>query len=158
MTENMEATMLRSSGSLRKEDRRKEEKKTPRNPAGTDAVQKRQNRTCKGATGEMRDTGTMSELGGEDITRQKGQTVACLGAGEMTEWLRTLTALPDDGGSILRTLHGKSEPSVTKVPGIKYPLWPRRHCMCMVHKHMCGRHTCMLTIKCGVERFLEATR
>lgn len=44
---------------MRKEDRR-EEKKTQRNPAGTDAVQKTQ----------IRDTRTLSELGGEDITRR----------------------------------------------------------------------------------------
>lgn len=54
---------------MRKEDRR-EEKKTQRNPAGTDAVQKTRNGTCKGVTGEIRDTRTLSELGGEDITRR----------------------------------------------------------------------------------------
>lgn len=89
----------------------------------------------------MRDTGTLSELGGEDITRQKGQSVACLGVGEMMEWLQTRTALPENMGSIPRTPHGKSEPSVTKVPEIKCPLWPCRHCMYMVHKHTCGRHS-----------------
>lgn len=143
---------------MRKPEEKTEEKKTRRNPAKTNAVQKRQNGTCKGATGEMRDTGTLSELGGEDITRQKGQSAACLGAGEMTEWLRTLTALPEDMGSIPRTPHGKSEHSVTKVPGNKYPLWPRRHCMCMVHKHTCRRHTLTLIIKCRVGRFLEVKR
>lgn len=153
MTENMEATMLRSSGSLRKEDRRKEDAEKPsRNRCSSEETEQ----DLQGC--DWRDERHRNDVrawwGGHYKTEG---TVCSLSGGWRDDGVVTNTALPDDGGSIPRTLHGKSEPSVTKVPGIKYPLWPRRHCMCMVHKHTCGQHTRTLTIKCGVGRFLEAT-
>lgn len=65
------------------------------------------------------------------------------GAGEMTPWLKTLGALPEDQGWILGT-HMEAHDSNYRPRGFTPPFGLLGYCMCVVHIHTCRQnaHAC----------------